>query len=911
MLDLEGRKRAAVAASPAVAAARTRVGQTGVDAQAAGALARFGAQVAGTLHDVSVRQMEARREQDLTDALSSSTQALADFRLELDKDPDHAGWVEKYDGFAFDLRRENAERLGGQAGVDYARRLDSMVLSQRIALKQKAATRERQAQVVALDSGNQVLLGDALAAETDTHQQAALAQINDNLNRAVNTGVLTPAAARQQSQRILATFETQQTVDLIEARPAAALELLRDPDRLLNIPPARRAGMERTAVRALEAQEKAAQAVIRQQAERAYQVWRNGDVPQGWSEIVGRIEGFDPDTAAEMRRDGQAFSEVIAGGFATLAPNAQAARLDQIFGTGPLTPEQSHRKEIYERAHRATAEAFARDPVTWLYRTDPTLRDLYSRLAEAEQALVAGAGDEGPWRSAQAVAYDAFLDAQESAGVPRHERRVLPQAQAARIAASLAAASPAETVVRAQGLAQRYGEYWPRVYRELAGEANGALKGHHKVLAGMTRHGQQASAMLLAEAMQTGRKGLEDVLDRDQVIDLRDELTDAMEDLREELALLPGGQQGYLELHGAARLLSLKHMAMGLDADEAAEKAVGALYGDHYRQAGAGDDRYRVPMDRLASIAQDPDDAAGLIEEGAERQRGAALDAAFAAGAIDVTRIRPQSVDQSQAEVAEQYRIVLQESGRWVTTEDESGLVLVDPLGQPVRRRDGTRWEFDFRELAVEQMPPEDLDRATRNAVRNSVADPGGPGTPQEAAFDDALGAAHTTVRTMFPQVALYPDGPRIALVKLAYDIGPEAMAAAPGLVEAVQAGDWNAAAMAIVQIPGRFLADTAAIEAAEFMILGERGLHREPPFETEWQIGGGEELKGGSAGDAFLAEADALSKRVRDAIAGRTPRRDRAPLSPDELRELTEVFVKVTGMNRPRPVTVRDRRRR
>ena len=901
-LDPGSRARAAAEADPEVARLETAAIEAGADAEAGAALARFGDQVAGTMNALVRKQAVARREQQVTDALAASTQTLADYRLELDADPDHSTWVARYDHTAAKLRETHMEALGGEAGLAYARRLDSMVLSQRIGLQRKAATRERASMQTRMNAANEGLLADALSAETPVHQETALAQVQDNLNRAVATGVITPEVAQGESARLFGGFEKAQLAQTMQDDPRAALAVLSDPQRLPNIRPFERSRLTLAAQRAVGALVKAEQATVREQVARAYQTLERGDMPAGWEGLVAQMEAFDPERAEDMRRDMAGYQEVMGGGFVQLDPAAQADRILERFGTGPLSPAESHRKELYERVHRAAQAEFARDPVAYLYRRGPVLKGLYDAMDAANEAAASGRGEERLRLGAQASAFDAFLDAQAAAGVPSHLRRVLPERQAKRIAESISAAPPAEVVSMSRGLAARFGEYWPRVYREMV--TDHGLTSHYKVLAGMTRPGQEPAAVFLAEAVAVGEKGYRDILPADDIRDMAESLAGEMEDLRTELAYQPGGQRGFVELHESAKLLALKHLAMGEDPDEAAEKAVRALYGDHYRQIDTGEAPFRVPESALPAIDPDPDVALRIIEDGLERAMTTSLEAAIAAGTIDVRHIRPQSADQSQAEVIAQYGRVLQTQGRWVTNPEETGVVLTDPLGQAVRRTDGELYEYTWPELAARDLPPDDMADATRKAVASTR----GP-TESDDEFDLHLAAAHQAARQFVPEFAILPTGPKIALVKLAFDAGAEAIAENEALLAAIAAGDWEAAAAAIVTIPAEFLGDIAAIEAAEFMILGTGELHRDPPFEMEWE-GGVDDLKGGQAGDAFMDRAAALSRRIQAAVRNEPARAPSRRLSTDEISALTEALSRLAGIGTgPREPVIGDRR--
>ena len=461
------------------------------------------------------------------------------------------------------------------------------------------------------------------------------------------------------------------------------------------------AAAELAANRVLAAREAAADAALRKRI-------------RAWETVRGRGDAA-ADEAALLRdtaRHPQLHRAVLATkafydmlpAFRRMTPAEQVRALTG--APAGLTPEESHRRAVLQRIHAESAKEFARDPVAYIAQRNKALHLDYQRWQDAE-ARLGQAPDNAALRTATATArstaLEGMLAAQKAAGVPSFERRVLPHATAKRLADTLTLAKPADVLRQAQAMALRYGDYWPKVYREVA--RAGKLPASYRTLAGMTRPGQEAPAALLAEALTEGEKVFRDLVPKDDADALDRSVGAQLEGLRAELMRLPGGQPAYLEIHKAATLLGLKYTAMGEPPDTAAGQAVAAIYADHYAEqehgtGGGGESRYRVPREALPAVDPDPDEALKRIRRGVRIATMAGLDAAFGRSEIDVSQIRRQAADQSAAEVANAYRRHLQRYGRWVTARDESGVVLTDQMGQLVRRRDGSPYYYSWEGLA-------------------------------------------------------------------------------------------------------------------------------------------------------------------------------------------------------------------
>ena len=429
------------------------------------------------------------------------------------------------------------------------------------------------------------------------------------------------------------------------------------------------------------------------------QTRQRGHEAEGEGELIDRARDIFGDDIAGALQEEASYFDALAG-FAAMSPRDQAMRIEDEFA-GDLSPTESERRSVMERIYAQAATEWQSDPVAYLARRNEPLQQAYAAFEETSAALAEEPGDfdRGLDRArARVAAIGGMLQAQELAGIAKHDRRVLPRAGAKRWSDRLAAGTAPELVQQTQGLAERYGPYWPQVYREIADA--GSLPASYRVLAGMTKLGQETAALALAQALETGEKHYRDLFEKRDIERIDEAIAGDLTGFREQVLRLPRGEGGYLEIEQAARMLAFRYTAAGDDPDDAAEKAVEQLYSNHYTEATYNDARYRVPNARLLTIASDRDEAMDKVKTGLRVMTEIGLDAAFATDDIDVSALRAQNSFQSPEDVATAYRSHLQSLGRWVTSPDERGLILTDEQGQPVLRKNGKPLELEFRELA-------------------------------------------------------------------------------------------------------------------------------------------------------------------------------------------------------------------
>lgn len=418
-------------------------------------------------------------------------------------------------------------------------------------------------------------------------------------------------------------------------------------------------------------------------------------------------------TAAEIERVGgpvaaAAFTRQAANarlvhsvtrGLAALPPAEQNARLESLRPRGG-EPDFAERQAAYELATQTLTTART------LQATDPALAVQSSE--ESAALWRAYAGERTP-AAARTWARDT-LRRQAAMGVPPGQRRILPVAEARRVAGSVRSATGPDMLTSLQAASALVGQF---------GGDEGA------VLTELTRAGlDPADAAIIgqagdnpvalqdyARARARGNVGLTPTVRRD----VRGEVVDRLGPLVATWAPLPGGQAGADALVTGITTVASAHVADGMTPRQAAETAT-QTYLSSYRfhegwrmpaRLGGGNRPVAQPspaermgnqiraqggVNPIGRTAMAPPEALSL---GAFRtvtdvvgRNGAGL---YAAGQ------EPHLTDeQKRARMADRVAT----SGRWISTLDDGGLMLVvpDPRnpravmpvlgadGQPVRR---------------------------------------------------------------------------------------------------------------------------------------------------------------------------------------------------------------------------------
>lgn len=319
----------------------------------------------------------------------------------------------------------------------------------------------------------------------------------------------------------------------------------------------------------------------------------------------------------------------------------------------------------------ANRKALLADPAGYVLQKDPVVQ---AALEDAQDSP----NDPALAQRAALVS----LDAQERAGLPESDRRVLTASQAR---AQVAQIEDPGTGARGQaqiinGLSDLYGPQFQTVYRDLVREG---LSEGRQVLSAL---GDSPLAPALAQALDDGDKALIDALGREGgeiskgiEEDVRQSLAEYTQTIFNADKNLLGGAVPFTEgIIKGVTTLALALTARGEDPGTAAERASDAILSQYEFQDG-----YRVPVEF------DPDAVAATATQTLLDLEGLNIEPAFT------------SADHTPDIILAATLQGIRDNGFWVTNEDETGLVLIidDNQGfEIVRNRDGERIEFKFKD---------------------------------------------------------------------------------------------------------------------------------------------------------------------------------------------------------------------
>lgn len=421
-----------------------------------------------------------------------------------------------------------------------------------------------------------------------------------------------------------------------------------------------------------------------------------GNAPDGRyadDDLVANLGERAAAEAIEQRKRSEDFGADLAS-IATASPEEEAAILAA--RRADMETPEDFRAEASEFGRLVDAIGEKRrqigaDAAGYVQRHVPEVADAYRSMIEA-QAAVAGSQDPESALAASAAAAQRYVRLVESEqlalGVPPAETRILPAGAAGGMVQQFRASrgEAAAGVLIAQ--AERFGAAWPRVAAELR---DAGLPDVGVVIGSMTRRSQAWAAGRIAElaAADTSLPDLRKVIGEDSAGQIDDAVFDELRGFRESLATVSGGVEIYNAIAEQTARLAYD-LSRGGDSGAAATAAA-VVVNDHYAFDQFRGRTLRVPVER---------DRAAVMA-------GAGVFAGAPAGLGPFTV--PPSLDAAldDGQVAELYRQALSDGAYWVTNGDESGLVMMDPLGGVVLRADGTAVSVGWTEL----------ERAGRNAI--------------------------------------------------------------------------------------------------------------------------------------------------------------------------------------------------
>lgn len=269
---------------------------------------------------------------------------------------------------------------------------------------------------------------------------------------------------------------------------------------------------------------------------------------------------------------------------------------------------------------------------------------------------------------------ETSFEAQRQLGAVPGSEWILPKKEAELRVQALVNAKPEARANMMQDWSKAAGNDWRYVYHDLV---RAKLPDEYRVLATIS---DSLARKKYSEVLNLKPEEFTKQLDGKEVADARRIIINEMADWKKTLNYSPDGVKvGGIYQH-AAEMLAFSYMVGGKNSTEAAKRAVNEIVNNDYEFV----DEWRAPKGKGADIAV----YAARVQLALKPEE-----------LVVPPRTQKDAFASDQARSAEYWKGV--QSGKWVTSPDDSGLVLLDQDGQPVRRRRVDPATGDVTEQAV------------------------------------------------------------------------------------------------------------------------------------------------------------------------------------------------------------------
>jgi hypothetical protein len=257
--------------------------------------------------------------------------------------------------------------------------------------------------------------------------------------------------------------------------------------------------------------------------------------------------------------------------------------------------------------------------------------------------------------------------------VPSYNRPFLPADQAERMVKQIVSAPADQRTEIMDKLASQTGDMWPRVMGDLV---KAKLPPEYEVLAAVPN---PTSRIALANAIGDGKKTVRDSLAQGDAKSIDEEIEgdSKMAELRQSFGDVSAGAEKFDHIQNAVKLMAYQFASSG-NPQRAADRAISALTDERYDFWQQGNSTARVPQGSLPEIKSAASSTLGNLK------------------AADLAVPANPSGTQLTDEQLQNVSLSAVKRGRWVTNENESGLVRLDVNGLPVMLANGQRLELMF-----------------------------------------------------------------------------------------------------------------------------------------------------------------------------------------------------------------------
>lgn len=183
-----------------------------------------GAQVADKI-------LEAREKVQISNATVDVAGQLQDARLELEKDPDTAGRLAKFQAKAEQIKQQQLSQFSGAGASDFTIRFNQLYKPMELDVKQGAWREEIQQHKLDLGSSLDKLASQAVFAKTPLERESIQAEADKQIQQAVNSGYLRASDATHMKHAYLGNVDKALAAELVRLNPEAAISALGDPNK--------------------------------------------------------------------------------------------------------------------------------------------------------------------------------------------------------------------------------------------------------------------------------------------------------------------------------------------------------------------------------------------------------------------------------------------------------------------------------------------------------------------------------------------------------------------------------------------------------------------------------------------------------------------------------------------------------
>ena len=344
--------------------------------------------------------------------------------------------------------------------------------------------------------------------------------------------------------------------------------------------------------------------------------------------------------------------------------------------TGPGAKLADERRDVLERAISTSIKQRADDPAGFAVRTAPNVKEAAAALTQSQTQSI----DQ---QRAAAERY-AVVTTAEQKRLGIMSPRLLTDQQAAALGAQFKQQTDGgnDAAQLMKTMATVWGNNWPRVFGEIYKD----LPPVAQVLGALGPQVDAATSALIVQTASMKPEELKAGLVPSVVTDVGVKTQTEFEALKKTMSWQVGGLSQFSTLYNAAEKLAYVYVGQGMSASDAAAKAFNNTIGRNYTIEA----NMRIPKSLDAK----------QVLVGADRKFRDLPNMEFALPTGIPAGMAPKD---AQA----QYADGLKSAGIWVTSGDETGLVLYDSIARtPVRTKDGKDVRFTWAQLLKQPVTP-------------------------------------------------------------------------------------------------------------------------------------------------------------------------------------------------------------